>query len=270
VNLDDGLRGAVIEVQGRDAPPHVALAGPGGARIAAPASTDGIVRGDGYAFVHVPANRTTYVLLGKPRGGRWTVQTQADSAPVDRVRYANVLPQPSVRAHVGGRGRTRTLVYDVRPIPGQVVRFREIGGGAVRSLGTAHGKHGTLRFRPAFGRAGTRRIVAYVEQRGLPRTTLDVARYVAPKPAVPRAPRRIALRRRGERLAIGWSPVAGASGYAVGVWTGSGGPIGFQTRPGDPRRVVVRVAGDRPSRVMVRALRPDGSFGKARTVRGGA
>ncbi|HEX6024730.1 MAG TPA: hypothetical protein VFZ00_22255 [Solirubrobacter sp.] len=271
VSLDGGLRGAVIAVQGDGGPPRIALAGPGGERIAAPASTDGIVRGDGYAFVPAPANATTYVVLGNPRGGRWTIQAQPGSAPIAGVRYANVLPAPAVRARVRGHGRARTLVYDVTRIPGQVVRFREIAGDVVHTLGTARGSHGTLRFRPAFGRARTRRIVAHVEQRGLPRATLDVARYVAPKPAVPRAPRRVTLRRRGERLAIGWSPVAGASGYAVGVRTGDGRTLGFRTSPGEPRRIVVRdVVGNHPSRVVVRALRPDGVMGRARTVRGGA
>jgi hypothetical protein len=94
---------------------------------------------------------------------------------------------------------------------------------------------------------------------------------VSPKPAVPRAPRRIALRRRGERLAIGWSPVAGASGYAVEVRTGDGRELGYKVEPGAARRVVVRhVYSDHPSRVTVRALRPDGVAGRARTVRGGA
>jgi hypothetical protein len=261
----------VIGVQGDGAPPRVALTRPDGSKLAAPASADGIVHGDGYAFVHVPADDATYVLLAHPPAGRWTVQAQPGSAAVTGVRSADILPRPEVHARVAGRGRTRTLVYDVKRIPGQVVTFREVGGGVAHVLGTARRSHGTIRFRPAFGPRAVRRIVADVEQRGLPRAAPEVARYVSPKPAVPRAPRRIALRRRGERLAIGWSPVAGASGYAVEVRTGDGRELGYRIEPGAPRRVTVRhIFGDRRSRVMVRALRPDGKPGKPRTVRGGA
>ncbi len=266
VTLDSGLLGAVIGVQGDGAPPRVALTGPDGSKLAAPAAAEGIVRGDGYAFVHVPADETTYVLVAHPQAGRWTVQAQPGSAPVTGVRYADILPQPEVHASVAGRGRTRALTYDVKRIPGQVVTFREVGGGVVHTLGTARRSHDTIRFRPAFGPRAVRRIAADVEQNDLPRAAPEVARYVSPK----RALRRIALRRRGERLAIGWSPVAGASGYAVEVRTGDGRALGYQVEPGTPRRVVVRHLYDpRPSRVTVRALRPDGVAGQARTVRGG-
>lgn len=268
VTIGSGLDGAVIGVEGRDAPPHVALTGPGGARIPAPASATGIVRGDGYALVHWPATKMTYVVIANPKAGRWTVQPQADSSPVAELRSADTLPQPSVTATVTGRGRTRVLRYDVKAIPGQVVRFREVGRGVSASLGTARRNHGRLRFRPAYGKGGTRRIVAEVVQRGYPRAEVTAGRYVAPKPVTPRAPKRVTLKRRGSRLAIAWSRVDGARGYAVAVVTGDGRRIGYETKA---RRVTVRnVLGSRASRVTVRALRPDGRFGKARTVSGGA
>ena len=182
VTLDSGLLGAVIGVQGDGAPPRVALTGPDGSKLAAPAAAEGIVRGDGYAFVHVPADETTYVLVAHPQAGRWTVQAQPGSAPVTGVRYADILPQPEVHASVAGRGRTRALTYDVKRIPGQVVTFREVGGGVVHTLGTARRSHDTIRFRPAFGPRAVRRIAADVEQNDLPRAAPEVARYVSPKP----------------------------------------------------------------------------------------
>jgi hypothetical protein len=217
--------------------------------------------------VHDPQTKTTYVMLAKPKAGRWTVQPQADSSAVTEVRSADARPAPEVHASVSGRGRTRLLTYDVKPIPGQVVRFREIGGGVTRPLGTAR-SHGRLRFAPAFGKAGTRRIVAEIEQDGVPRTTLDVARYAAPKPGMPRAPKRVRVVRRGEKLAVGWSRVAGAYGYAVTVFTGDGREIGFDVGAGKPRHVVVRHMGvSRRTRVVVRAARPDGKLGRAKVVR---
>ncbi len=270
VTIGAGQRAAVIGVKGDGAPPHVALSGPGGERIPAPKTATGIARGDGYAFVHFPGAETTYVIVAKPRAGRWTVEPQADSAPVRRIRSANALPEPEVHARVTGRGRTRLLSYDVKTIPGQVVRLREIGGGVERALGTARGAHGRLRFAPAFGKGGPRKIVAEIEQGGFPRTELVVARYVAPEPGMPRAPKRVSVKRRGDRLTAVWSRVAGAHGYTVTVFTGDGREVGFDVAPDKARRVVVRhMLGSRRSRVVVRAARPDGRLGPAKVVRGG-
>ena len=56
------------------------------------------------------------------------------------------------------------------------MHFREIGGATwPRRSGTAKGARGSITFTPAFGKGGARKIVAIVEQRGYPRTQLDVA-----------------------------------------------------------------------------------------------
>ena len=164
----------------------------------------------------------------------------------------------------GGKQRVR---YTVKRIPGQVVRFREVGGGASALIGTARRASGTLTFRPAFGRAGVRKIVAEVEQRGKPRAALDVARYRAAAPRPLTAPRGIKLTRKGERMTVTWKPVAGAVRYVVEVETGDGRSMMFEPKA---RRVVVkRLFMRTASTVKVRAVRVDDKLGPARTARGG-
>jgi hypothetical protein len=268
VRFKGGLDAAVIGVQGVGGVPHVALRGPGGASVPAPAAAEGIVRGDGYAVIHSPADESTYVIVAKPAAGRWTVEPQPGSAPIEAVKSAEALPQPSVRAKVTrARGGKRRVAYTVKRIPGQVVRFREVGGGANAAIGVARRARGSFTYRPAFGRKGVRRIVAVVEQRGVPRAELDVARYSAPAPRRLAAPRGVKLVRRGERLNVTWKPVAGAVRYLVDVETADGRSIVFEKRA---RRVVVkRMFGPGGARVTVRAVRADDQLGRARIVRGG-
>jgi hypothetical protein len=62
-------------------------------------------------------------------------------------------------------------------VAGHVLRFREVGGGVNRLLGTGRKNRGRLRFKPAAGAKGPRRIIAVAERGGVPRTTLRVARF---------------------------------------------------------------------------------------------
>src|SRR5262249_30518428 len=149
---------------------------------------------------------------------------------------------------------------------GQVVRFRGIG--------VARRAHGAIRFRAVPGGAA---VIADVAQDGYPRTSLTVARYAAPKLKTLQAPKHVVARRprdqpllrlrprRGAQLVVGWRRVAGATGYAVGVWTPDGREVGFSTRA---RTVTVhRLFGSGRSRVMVRAVRLDGRMGHPTTIK---
>jgi hypothetical protein len=84
---------------------------------------------------------------------------------------------------------------------------------AAAVLGTVEGGRGRLRFQTAPGR-GRSSIEARFELNGIPAETKTVARF---RPASPRlgTPRRLRVRRRGERLAVSWRAVPEATRYRV-------------------------------------------------------
>jgi hypothetical protein len=266
VTVGSGLDATLIGVSGAGAPPHVALKGPGGETIEAPARAFGIVRRHGHLIIHSPADNTTYVVIGRPHAGRWTVEPQPGSARVTEVRSADALPQPSVEVKVRRKRGRYYLDYEVAPIPGQAVRLRELGANVAATIGEARGRRGTLRLRPALGRGGKRRIVAEVTQDGYPRASLRVGSYRAPKLRSLRASKRVSVSAGG---VVRWSRVAGAAGgYVVAVKTSDGRELSYDVKPGTARRVAVRkLAGHTVTRVTVRAMRADGKPGRPKVVR---
>ncbi|MDA0183292.1 hypothetical protein OJ997_23475 [Solirubrobacter phytolaccae] len=268
VAVEGGLPHAVIGVEGNGGVPRVAFKGPDGKTIPAPAETTGITRGDGYMIIQSPATNSSYLIVGKPAAGDWTVEPQPGSAALLAVRAANGLEKPSASAKVTKAKNGKLKVsYTVKSIPGQVVRFREVGGDVDKPLADAKGTKGAFTFTPSFGKGGTRRIVAFVEQRGMPRAELNVARFVARAPRKLAAPRKLKLVRRGERLTATWASVPGAIRYTVDVATSDDRAIHYETKA---RRVVVkRMFDDGAASVTVRAVRVDGKLGKARIVKGG-
>lgn len=207
-----GLEAAYIEFEGRDGAPSITMTGPGGRRVVTPPSgkADGK---QGYVLDRDADTGITYVLLGKP-AGTWTISEDAGSPAIAAVRSASSLPSPSVKASVRGRGTRHRLFYRVKAIRGQRVRFAEVGKGAFRELGSARGSRGSLRFSPAPGPRGKRKIVATIEQNGLPREAVTVATYKA-VPGAPARPRRVRLRRKGARVLVAWDRVRGAARYRV-------------------------------------------------------
>jgi hypothetical protein len=174
------------------------------------------------------------------------------------VKSAEALPEPAVTAKVHGR----RISYTVKQIPGQTVRLREVGPNVSAPLGTLRGSKGTLRFKPAFGRGGKRRLVADVLQNDAPRTSLTVAHYTAPALKKLAATKRVRVTGTG---AISWSAVRGATGYTVSVWTTDGRALTYDAKS---RRVRVRnLAGHTLERVVVRAVRADGAPGHPKVVR---
>jgi hypothetical protein len=263
--IASGLPSAVVGVRGQDGPPHVALVGPGGRRIEAPA--DGPLKTDDAIAFHVAEEKTTWFVIGKPAVGQWRVEALPDSTAVTGVVHADGLEKPSVKATVRPLGAQREISYAIKPLPGQKVRFAEEGKGAARDLGLARGPKGKLRFTPTDGPGGTRKIIAMVESNGTPRATIPVARYVAPAPKRPAKAKGLKAARRGGRLAITWRPVAGASRYRARVRLSDGRSLLFaQSRT--RRRVTVRgLTSKTTARISVEALRSDGLAGPLATTR---
>ena len=173
LSFGNGLPSGFVAVTGDGGPPHVALVGPGGQRIEDTPGTKSETAAS-IAF-HNPKTNTTYFVLKAPAAGAWTVEPLADSTPVTGVQAADGLADPKVSGSVkraAGGGRTRVLSYNVAPRPGQKVTFAEQGTAAAKPIGgVAKDGRGTLRFTPADGPGGTRKIIAMVSSYGKPRAS---------------------------------------------------------------------------------------------------
>ena len=236
--LPQGLRSAAWEVTAEGGPTGVTLAGPNGESVTV--SRDAPVVQNDQFLAQLRQDGTTFVLVNKPAAGVWTLSDDG-TAPVRLVREARGLPEPSVSARVRGRGRARVLSWNMRRIPGQRVTFAEIGKDVRNAIATTKGVRGSVRFRPADGPAGRRRIVALVEQNGLPRTTLTAGSYRAPGTLRPGRPRALRAQRKRSRLVVSWRPRPSGFRHAV------------HFRLSDGRRLV-RVVATKRRRVVLKGV----------------
>jgi YD repeat-containing protein len=260
VDLPAGLPGAVIAVEGRDAPPQVTLVGPDGERVTAPRGLEPLERKP-YLVLKDPRRNVTQFAVGSPARGRWKVVVEEGSSPVVSVKSANGLDRPDVRAAIGGRGHRRSLAYRVDARPGQKVTFVERGPSGGTIIGTATAAAGRLRFRPGAGSAERRDIVAIVEQDGHVRDELSVARYRAPGPERPGRVRGLAARRHGASLHLRWRKARSATRHEVTLRLSDGRRLLLRSKRS---RLVVPHVGRRIGGIVrVRGLSQDGGRGRA-------
>jgi hypothetical protein len=264
VTFGKGLPSGFVGVQGDGAPPHVALVGPGGQRIE---DTPGAKSETATSIAfHNPQTNTTYFVLKAPAAGTWTVEPAADSTPITAVQAADGLKDPKITGSVKrGAGRGRVLSYNVTPRPGQKVTFAEKGPAAAQPIGTAREGRGTLRFTPADGPGGPRKIIALVSSYGKPRAQITVATYVAPPPAKPATVKRLKARRSGTRLAVSWSTATNAKRYELRATLSDGRRL--RVRQKGTRFTIPAVATRTRATITVVGLKADGTRGKAATVK---
>jgi PKD domain len=252
-----------FEVVGRDTAPNVQLSGPGGKQITTPESgfldtaEAAIWRGSG-------DDKSTWVLLPRAAAGSWEISA-AEGSAIASVRSAHGLAEPSVRARVTGKGRKRALAYSVKPLPGQVVRFVERGPQTAHVLGTARAANGRLPFRIADGPAGKRTVVAVVENEGTVREEITVARFRAPRPAVPAKPRRLHVKRTRGGLTLRWKRVPDVNRYVIGVDVSDGRRLAVTSRK--PSMRIPQIPAEASARIRVAGLTATNTTGKRATVR---
>ena len=206
--LPAGLPFANVRVRGDGDAPRVTLTGPHGEQVATPADKD-LFADATFALVRQPQSDTTFIGIEHPAAGTWTVTPQAGSAGLSEVASASGLPAPGVHVRVTGSAAARVLHYRLAPAPGRVVSFVERGAATWHVLGTATRASGTLRFTPARGPAGKRRIIALVSENGLAERQLPVASFRVAAPALPRPPRRLHVRRTANGLRAVLGPERG-------------------------------------------------------------
>ncbi len=195
------------------------VTGPDGENVAVTRTTPYV--SNAHFFAGEAVNGKTYVVIKNPSAGDWKISASG-SVPITRIRQANGLPKPSVRASVTGRRRARELHWRLKPVAGQIVRFAESGKDVHRVIGSTSSARGSLRFRPADAPAGLRKIEAIVEQNGRPRTTLQLTSYRAPGPPRPGRTRGLTLTRRGRTVTVHWAGRPAGFRHAVYLTTSDG------------------------------------------------
>ncbi len=190
---------------------------------------------------YLPTEDRTVVIMPRPEKGMWQLETAPGMPEVARIQVASILPKPEVKAKVTGKGTTRTLIYDVKKIPGQSVAFAEGSLGGRRNIITVKdGGKGRVKYTVAESAGNARRIEAEVSQDGLPRQELVLARYSAPQPVAGRP--RVRVRRLGTKAVVTWSKVPTVARYDVQVIRPDGARSLFTPAK---RRVVIRGVGRR-------------------------
>jgi uncharacterized delta-60 repeat protein len=207
-------RGLVWRLRGSGAAPQVLVTGPGGVQLASAANGSPVKTSSGL-IIQDPSTDATYVVLAMPKAGHWLITPQGTST-IASISTADVLPEPKVTAHVGGKALKRVLNYTLKPIPGQSVRFLETAKNFSHVIGTVTKDRGSVRFTPAPGPSGQRTIVAQVMQGISIRRQLKVASYAVPASLlVPQAPTHLTARRHGAKLLLSWHEHGSASFYVV-------------------------------------------------------
>jgi Tol biopolymer transport system component/DNA-binding beta-propeller fold protein YncE len=244
-----------LRFNGSGGAPQAILHGPGGALVAPPSSGDVAATANTLVLVDPSSNSTTIDLVD-PAPGRWTITTAAGSPPITQALRSDLLPPPSVHAHVVVKHHHYTLVYTMRSIAGQQVTFSEQGRRLMHTIGVAKGTSGRIRFVPAYGSGGIRKLIAAVDEGGLPRETDVSGHYRAPAPVKPHRPQHLRVVRHGATAIVSWHRTIGAHGYLVGVIYNSGfRKVARTTRT---RFVIHGVFGVTPVKAVVAGISGDG------------
>ena len=260
VELDSGLPHAALEVSGEGGAPTVTVTAPNGEQVTS--SADGPVLEGRFIAQELEEASKTYVSVAEPPAGGYSIEAEPGSPPITGVAHARGLPEPKIAGKLAGSTRRRTFSYRIRRLAGQRVTFVErSAGGLHRELATTSRRRGKLRFRPQPAPERKRRLVARVEQDGVPRAELTLARFKAPRLRPPAGPKRARARRKGARLVVSWSRVRRASGYEVEIRLPRDGRrlLRFTKK----RKLTVRgVEANDKARVTIRAVGPDARAGK--------
>ncbi len=235
-----------------DDPPQVTVTGPDGTVISVPAGTENFEATDDHIVLQVPPEHATYVIVRDPAPGVWEVSTADGSPDLVAVGQASALPDPRIKASVGGRGHSRTLDYTMRKVKGQSVQFFERGGRTSQRLATVSDARGRIRFQPAPGPSGTRSIVAIVQQDGAPREEQKVTTYRAPGPLKPGRTGRVSIERTAAKAVVTWARAPRAARWQVVATVSDGRRWSVAL---DRRRLVLpSVFRSKTVRVQVRAV----------------
>ena len=144
------------------------------------------------------------------------------------------------------------------------MEFAEYGTDVRHLITTTAKATGKIRFTPQTGPASRRRIVAIVEQYGLPRVTFTVGSFRAPGPPRPTRVTRPKLTRRGTSLRVSWKKPKQPFRHAVYADLSDGRELLIIVGPKASSATFTNVPATVAATVHVTGLTPSG--GKGPTV----
>jgi uncharacterized delta-60 repeat protein len=266
VKLAGEAPSTMIYVKGAGGSPLLSLAGPGGAHLSQTSSGAGVHTSDLVIWPE-PKQDETLVAIKHPAAGSWTLTPLAGSPAITTMSYANGLPPAKVTARVSGAGTHRTLTYRLRPRAGQVITFAERGRDVFHTIGKAHGAHGSIRFTPAPGPGGRRKIVALIALANGPAPDVVAGSYIAPPPPRAGRPPRLRVSRRGTNATVSWGRAVNANSYLAVVSLSDGRHLAYPEPAGRRTITIANVAQNDSGRVEVTAITALGERGRTATSR---
>lgn len=260
-----GERAKELQIRGVGAAPRVRITAPGGEVLTLATGTWAETK-TMMALRQEGPTTTTYAAVKNGRPGTYTVERLPGSAALKNLAETRPGYDTNFRARVTGSGPQRTLTYDLgRPARQRVTFFERTAEGA-HAIGTATSGRGTIRFAPAPGAPGVRRIVSVATLAGAPIPDQVLATYRVSDEKV-RAPAGLRVRRRGTSLQVSWRAVPGARAYGVAVRS-AGGPTRALRLGANARRATLRgVAEVFGGRVVVTARDARGRWSRPATAR---
>ncbi len=267
---------AAVDVQGGEAVPA-----PQTPKLAA---QQGILHNDDGALTDqgLDLRNSTILLLRDPVAGRYTITTKAGSAPITAVSHAAARPDPVVTGGVvSGKGGQKLLTVASKLPVGTTLSLSEEAAHVSRSIGaTASARafaasptariarvNQQIRFTPAPGPGGTRRIVAIVSRDGIPKRRIVLGSYRAPAPAKAGRVGRLRGTVTGSRLKLSWTPARNARRYVVVVKLKRGLPLTLSAGPKARGIVVTEALARLGATVQVRAIGPLSTAGPTATTK---
>jgi streptogramin lyase len=255
----------LIGARGVGGYPAYTLTSPHGQVISRAGAEQGAIGAGGYRWVTDPTKNGTYVLLGKPERGTWTLTPLAGSPPIDWTASALSAPPAKVKTKIVRRGHRDLLKWNASSVPGQTLRFEEVGRRTADVILKTSKAHGQILFTPASTGSGeARHLQIEVSMNGLPRKILTGASFVVPAPPRPLAPRHVSITRRGRGVLISWTPPTGARTLQVLVTSSDGRRERFRVNARHHSLSFPNVIAPAHLTVSVTALAPDGVKSKAR------
>lgn len=211
---------ADLKINGVGGAPDVTIRGPKGETFSTAGGT-GSNDGTTFRYLRNTDFPGTFIGIGNPSAGTWTISTNPGSVPIESVELATALTTPKVKVKVTGKGGHRTLRYDITKQPGLTVTFAEKGDGVYTELGTVKAGKGKLKFKPTTLVGGKRQVIAVEKRGGVAVRQLKVSKFTVPKPRLTK-PKGVHAKLAGGKLRLSWKGQPAAASYETILQTKDG------------------------------------------------